>query len=390
MATDALMSSRLSADAVQALDGAGGGARAHARARRAPRRRAAPARPLAAHEPARLGSRPHRRLRGPVAAHRHGGLELLRPDLAALYDAFETPRAVRGDIEPLEPREARDYLEEVRARTVETIAERGAGDGVICEMVLRHELQHAETMRQTMAIAGPAAGRRARAPTAPRPARERRVDRRRRRARSRWAPAPTASPTTTSARATASTPALRDRAPAGHQRELAALQRGRRLRAPRVVVGARAGRGRRSTTIAQHPAIAAGRPGGARLPRHLVRGRRLRPRARRATAQRGRVGAGGDRGAPLRCGVGRVWEWTPTRASSAIPGFVAHPYREYSEVFFGERLPRPARRLVGDRPARRDPRFRNWDLPQRRQIFAGVRLARDVVSTVAPARGETR
>ncbi len=31
-------------------------------------------------------------------AHRHGGLELLRPDLAGLYDAFETPRAVRGDI----------------------------------------------------------------------------------------------------------------------------------------------------------------------------------------------------------------------------------------------------------------------------------------------------
>ena len=28
------------------------------------------------------------------------------------------------------------------------------GDGVLCEMVLRHELQHAETMRQTMAIAG--------------------------------------------------------------------------------------------------------------------------------------------------------------------------------------------------------------------------------------------
>src|SRR5947209_20581679 len=34
-------------------------------------------------------------------AHRHGGLELLRPELAQLYDAFETPRAVRGDIEML-------------------------------------------------------------------------------------------------------------------------------------------------------------------------------------------------------------------------------------------------------------------------------------------------
>ena len=31
-------------------------------------------------------------------AQRYAGLELLRPDLASLYDAFETPRAVRGEI----------------------------------------------------------------------------------------------------------------------------------------------------------------------------------------------------------------------------------------------------------------------------------------------------
>src|SRR5215212_5728122 len=29
---------------------------------------------------------------------RHGGLPLLHPELAALYDAFETPRASRGDL----------------------------------------------------------------------------------------------------------------------------------------------------------------------------------------------------------------------------------------------------------------------------------------------------
>ena len=45
--------------------------------------------------------------------------------------------------------------------------------------------------------------------------------------------------------------------------------------------------------------------------------------------------------------------------SRGYPGFVAHPYREYSEVFFGDALPRPARRLVGDAPARRHP-----DVPQ--------------------------
>src|SRR5580692_12565485 len=86
-------------------------------------------------------------------AQRHAGLELLRPDLAELYDAFETPRAVRGEIEALGPAAARDYLAAVRARTSEALAREGLGDGTICEMVIRHELQHAETMRQTMAIA---------------------------------------------------------------------------------------------------------------------------------------------------------------------------------------------------------------------------------------------
>jgi len=59
------------------------------------------------------------------------------------------------------------------------------------------------------------------------------------------------------------------------------------------------------------------------------------------------------------------------------PGFVAHPYREYSEVFFGAQY-----RVLRGGSWATDPRvatltFRNWDLPQRRQIFAGVRLATD-------------
>src|SRR6202795_337480 len=51
--------------------------------------------------------------------HRYGGLELLRPDLADLYDAFETPRAVRGEIEALGPADARTYLSAVSDRTAE-------------------------------------------------------------------------------------------------------------------------------------------------------------------------------------------------------------------------------------------------------------------------------
>jgi iron(II)-dependent oxidoreductase len=73
--------------------------------------------------------------------------------------------------------------------------------------------------------------------------------------------------------------------------------------------------------------------------------------------------------------VGRVWEWTQS-SFGGYPGFVAYPYREYSEVFFGERY-RVLRGGSWATDARvANPRFRNWDLPQRRQIFAGLRLAR--------------
>src|SRR5450631_1835147 len=77
-------------------------------------------------------------------AHRHGGEPLLRPELADCYDAFETPRAVRGEIEALGVDDALAYLRQVRARSSDVISRHGAGDGVACEMVLRHELQHTE------------------------------------------------------------------------------------------------------------------------------------------------------------------------------------------------------------------------------------------------------
>ncbi|MFE3093785.1 ergothioneine biosynthesis protein EgtB [Streptomyces sp. NPDC059248] len=75
--------------------------------------------------------------------------------------------------------------------------------------------------------------------------------------------------------------------------------------------------------------------------------------------------------------IGDVWEWT---ASDFLPypGFAAFPYREYSEVFFG-----PAHKVLRGGAFGVDPvacrgTFRNWDLPVRRQIFAGFRTARDV------------
>jgi iron(II)-dependent oxidoreductase len=72
-----------------------------------------------------------------------------------------------------------------------------------------------------------------------------------------------------------------------------------------------------------------------------------------------------------------VWEWTASEFAG-YPGFAAHPYREYSEVFFGKghRVLRGGSWAASPRVASKT--FRNWDLPERRQIFSGLRLARDL------------
>ena len=76
--------------------------------------------------------------------------------------------------------------------------------------------------------------------------------------------------------------------------------------------------------------------------------------------------------------VGDVWEWT---ASDFRPyaGFSAFPYHEYSEVFFGGDYRMLRGGSFGTDPSAVRGTFRNWDLPVRRQIFAGFRCARDVL-----------
>jgi gamma-glutamyl hercynylcysteine S-oxide synthase len=76
-------------------------------------------------------------------------------------------------------------------------------------------------------------------------------------------------------------------------------------------------------------------------------------------------------------GVGHVWEWTAS-TFGGYPGFEAFPYREYSEVFFGDRYHVLRGGSWATHPRVATATFRNWDLPERRQIFAGVRLARDL------------
>ncbi|HZE40970.1 MAG TPA: ergothioneine biosynthesis protein EgtB [Stackebrandtia sp.] len=73
--------------------------------------------------------------------------------------------------------------------------------------------------------------------------------------------------------------------------------------------------------------------------------------------------------------VGDVWEWTDTDFSG-YPGFAAFPYREYSEVFFDRGYKVLRGGSFGTDPVACRGTFRNWDLPIRRQIFAGFRCAR--------------
>jgi iron(II)-dependent oxidoreductase len=325
-------------------------------------------------------------------AERLGGLGLLRPELAELYDAFETPRSKRAHIPMLGPAEARDYLAAVRARTSELIAQRNRvladGDGgssedtVVCEMVVRHELQHSETMRQTLAIAGLL-----------RPEDRARIDEPFDPAGESWAEVPAG-------------PFAMGAGPQGfaydnerprHVVEVGAFRLARRP----VVNGSwmRFSEGggyerrewwsdegwawKEEYDITHHAGVATGHPDapvchvswfeadafarahGARLPTEAEW-------ERAAGADSGAGGTDGPHG--VLEGIGRVWEWTSSHFGG-YPGFAAHPYREYSEVFFGEdyRVLRGSSWATHPRVA--SLTFRNWDLPLRRQIFAGLRLA---------------
>lgn len=363
-------------------------------------------------------------------AHRGGGLPLLRPDLAEVYDAFETPRAERGELPYLRRGNALAYLAAVRKRVAALPV-----DPLLHELVLRHEQQHTETMLQTMELAHLPAPPSALASAA--------------------APREHAGAALTGLELVEvpGGPCTIGAPPDGfaydnerprHALELPAYRIGR---AP-VTNGAfqeffAAGGYARPEWWSReawawkeqyditHPAgwtadgrewrmdrcepldpdkpvvhvswfeaDAFARSHGARLPTETEwekaatwdqETQTARPQpwgaesagpAHANVDQRTfgtmAVGTHADGVSPAGClgMIGDVWEWT-AGGFDGYPGFAAHPYREYSEVFFGGdyRVLRGGSWATRARVA--TPTFRNWDHPQRRQIFAGLRIAKD-------------
>jgi iron(II)-dependent oxidoreductase len=312
-----------------------------------------------------------------------GGREPLRGELGRFYDAIENPRKVRGELPILRDEELRAYMADVRERALDVLEDVEVDsavedpllrDGFVYEMLLAHELQHNETMLQLLQLV----------PGYELPdqvASERSCARMAGRSDSSVGEMIAVEAGACEIGAGSRGFAYDNERPR-HTVELGAFEIDRTPVSNGAYVsymeatGAepplyweRDGEGWVDTSRGQRAAIDLADPvihvswdqaeGFARWV-----GKRL-PTEFEWEAAREQLD-----------GVGHGWEWTSSHFL-AYPGFEAFPYREYSEVFFGDeyRVLRGGSWATHPRVAR--PSFRNWDLPQRQQIFAGLRCARD-------------
>ena len=340
------------------------------------------------------------------------GREALRGDLGELYDAIEQPRKVRGELPILTAGEVFPYMEQVRDRTLEVLEDLELdpenpllANGFVYEMLLAHEHQHNETMLQLLQMVesyepvrtddGPSSEPVSDGPEMVEvPAGEHEVG---------------AGPIEQGfaydnerPRHTVELEAFEiDRTPVTNAGYIRFLEENPDAEPPMYWerdgdaasgTWVRTAMGRREPVdpalpvihVSWHEADAFARWAGKRLPTEFE----WEAAAAGSDPERANLdlfafgpapaGAYGD--APSDHGalqmLGDVWEWTSSEFE-AYPGFEAFPYPEYSEVFYGEGY----KVLRGGAwSARRNvirPTFRNWDNPERKQIFSGFRCASD-------------
>ena len=351
---------------------------------------------------------------------RVGGDESSDERLDDVYDAFRNPRGERSRLPILTPPEARAYLESVRRHALRVLerfaldhADPLLRDGYVYGLVLQHELQHQETMLQTLQLSGVAYAT---------PAHD----------ALRMPPKPEdlLVPADSFTLGTNEQPWAYDNEQPGHVVELPAFSierhpvtnerfaefvedggyRKRRywsddgwlwlreecVEAPLYWQRGSGGWVRRRfgrsepvppaepvQHISFYEAEAVAAWTGKRLPTEAEWEKAAQGANSDGYGNLGRESFGPLPVAPRAtslvgcdCMLGDVWEWTSS-TFTGYPGFTAFPYAEYSEVFFGDE-----HRVLRGGSWATDPlvarvTFRNWDYPQRRQLFSGVRLAAD-------------
>ena len=308
-----------------------------------------------------------------------GGREPLHGDLGRFYDAIENPRKIRGELPILRDAELRSYMADVRERTLDVlegveidpeVEDPLLREGFVYEMLLAHELQHNETMLQLLQLvdgyelpAEVAAARKA--------------------ARSVVGAGEMVAIETAEHEVGAPARGFAyDNERPRHAVSLAAFEIDRTPVSNGAYISFVEDTGAEPPLYWEHEAD--GWVGTARGGRDPIdpddpvihvswnqAGAFARWAGKRLPTEH-------EWEAACHCldGIGHGWEWTSSDFL-AYPGFAAFPYREYSEVFFGDEYKVLRGGSWATHPRLARPTFRNWDLPQRNQIFAGLRCARD-------------